>query len=218
MSRLAKIVICMSFCVALTRPAYAGHLHCDQKAYSVSPPVTASGVYPVTGSPNSLFTLDFQVPAAPASSIPDCGYEISDLTFISITLTMSTTNAAGFGFNVFVGTPHPSGFVNTKKSFGVSNFAGTGTGTWIQTLNPHEFGDFEFTAPQTIRIAWESGGADTLIASGTGTISGSHYYTTPEPATALLVLSGLLMAMKPLFGRQRRNSEQARSPETLLRH
>lgn len=177
-------------------PASAAHMHCDTQPWTVTTPLTGT-------TPGGNFFVDFGVPAPPASSVGGCSYEISDLTFVQMSLTV--TFSPSITSNIWIGfpaiNPNPDFPTTGNLLFNVTQFGGSGTGTWIQALTPHDPGpgQLEFSAPQTIRVLWET--SSVSLINGSAIASGTHYYVVPEPTTVMLTFAPLLLAVARAFKR-----------------
>jgi hypothetical protein len=204
------------------------HPHCDVKQWgpeSSSSTRAQWNIDPVDGldyhaGQNASAFNDFQFDPSlteepPASAIPDCKYEISDITEIKIKFTLDpgdnmvwksiTLSGGGTGttINVALTPTVPAGFA----------FAGGTENNY--SFEPHLGGNAMIDGPIELRlpngpifVTLEGDNNNFTIRTASVSMSGNHYYRkVPEPSTMQLFLITLgatsvfarrLLASKPL--------------------
>lgn len=205
----------------LPQLAFSGpiHSHCDIKTWALttpSPTNPPSTIFPVDYRPGgtdqflSLFTFNPVLNIVPPpSSIPDCFYEISDITRISITFTFEGTMTwqrlcIGGIVCLRPGDPAFDPRLPIDDILIVTPLTFTSGVTRNFRFEPHLGIDpIELRLPRsggspagTFPISFGIDNNAFSITSATISLSGSHYYI-PEPGTLLLVLAavtGLLHA------------------------
>jgi hypothetical protein len=185
--RWAALILALST-VSLTTAATIGHDHCHITIWSAASTTTIPGL-PAQLVQGDNLVIGFTIPPPPPAPDPDCFYEISDLTFITISLTpaMNLTFQSG----VVLG---PGGLSGPLAPGGLTFTGGSA--------------DFEFPPHQEAGalegMVGAGGSALTIGLIGIGQainvtavsaeISGHHYYVTviPEPSTLVLLFAGAL--------------------------
>jgi PEP-CTERM motif len=207
------LLIALILPIALLSPpqVMANHVHCLVNPYStssttgVNPPTPVN--YPSIGV--NFFEVGFVIPAPPPSGTPNCLYEISDATQISVTYTLTSTSPGGMSWTTTQVFPYGSGTSNTLSFTGPTNLGGTGSGTLVLDIPPHQSpGAMEFQAPTTLYVELLNpilAGQSFTITGVSGTVTGHHYYLTPEPSTLLMLGSGFLGICGSIRRRQRRS-------------
>jgi hypothetical protein len=170
----------------------AAHVHCAVIPWSAPVIGTLPTVptdYGGTDAGLTFFRVFISVPAPPIQG-PGCGYEISDVTSISVTLTLTGGPITWDHFELSA-----QAAPNNVTFPGGGAFGGTGTGTIIETLPPHQSpGAYEFTASTTLSFTFFAASAipaGITITGASGTASGSHYFV-PEPGSFALIAVPLL--------------------------
>jgi hypothetical protein len=171
--------------------AGAQHTHCEVRPWgpidlnptpSQSFPIQFGGMNP----PVNLMFSNFNIPLPrPMSSMPDCTYELSDITFIKITLTLSGGQLSFSSFSAGATSPTNAGpYLFTPQ-----------TSMITMTFNPHDAGAMGNTLtvnfPNPTISAGLSGGSSATLGGGeilgaTLTLSGNHYFV-PEPGSCVLL-------------------------------
>jgi hypothetical protein len=184
---LLALPAAVTLAVLLPSTLAAQHPHCRTVPYSVGNlsqiPRTFPHDYPRLPLTDPLIFL-FNLPAPPPGS-PTCRYEISDITVI--TMSFTTVGQAEFrGNRIGDNVPGPNAPLPHTGLIG----GGTGSGTVIFTLPPHQMpGAFELPLPHPpdFPVGLTSFG-EFRITAASATIDGTHYFRpVPEPTTAALV-------------------------------
>lgn len=196
--------ICLSGLIGILQgpaAAQAAHTHCleldwSTTATATNPPVPAD--YRPGGNSANLgfFAFVFQLPAAPPSGDPDCIYEISDIT--EITLSFTVQNGPMVWQTLRVGLDPTDPKDPGRDINGPFNLAGIGFGTLIQTFPAHDApGAYELDLskkfvnfPVSLRMRVPPNDAF-VITAASGEIKGHHYYVVPEPSTILMGAMGV---------------------------
>jgi hypothetical protein len=185
-----------------TAPVLArGHMHCEIRPW---------GPIELTPTPNMPFPVEFlhtnttlsfnniviPLPAPAPSSIPNCMYEISDITMIRVTLVLGSGSEIEFSS---FSTTFPAPLSPTNPGPYLFNEQ---VNTKVFTFRSHDTQGsqaLELTFPSPTLSFSMVGQATTLGASrvigATIQISGNHYFV-PEPAGATLIAAGILCAAR----------------------
>lgn len=189
-SRLSSSALLLTVLAAtVTRAAtitQQGHDHCHITLWSAA---ATSSIPPLPAQLDrgDNFVIGFTISAPPPAPLPDCSYEISDLTFITISFTpaIDLTFASG----VVLGPGGMSGLLAP----GQLTFTG---GTADFEFPPHqEAGALEGVVASkgsSLTIGLIGIGQAANLTSVFAGLSGHHYYIVPEPVTSKLLLSGAL--------------------------
>lgn len=183
------------------------HEHCERRPWGpITLTPTPSAAYPIpfpTPSGAAInFALDnFRIPEPlPAPSMmPNCQYETSDITYISVTMVLSAGSAVTFGSVI--------GASATTLNIAPSNAAPyrftPATPTIVFTFSPHELSEsgvlhVAFPNP-AVSLSFGNG---TSPAGQTGTIEGitielrGNHYFVPAPGAAALLFMGAAVAAR----------------------
>ena len=201
----AVLIVASGLCAS----AHAIHMHCEVRPWSVELTPTPNTPYPIlftsTPTPLTFMNVLIPLPAPGASTMPNCMYELSDLTMIRITLQLSAGDQLRF---TSFSTSLAQGMPVAPTNPGPYLFT-TQTATKVFTFPPHETGTPMspelipmFPGP-VVNITLAGG---TALGSGptppnlellgaTVEISGNHYFL-PEPGSVTLLLCSGMLALR----------------------
>ena len=210
-TKLSSLVVAFLLPLLLPANSFAQtvHNHCDQKTWlsglgQTDTPITIPGGPP---RPNSIDWV-VSTPSPPNSSVPNCNYEISDVTRAFVTLDFT---GGGFGFKKARIIVHLQGVGTVVE--GPFNFT-SGVPLTIQFPQHQNPQAFEFYAPKMLVLALEdvTNTTDITINSTTARIGGNHYYVVPEPLTILgtgVVLGAIPVLKKEYAKRNKKKDKDA---------
>jgi hypothetical protein len=167
----------------------AAHGHCDvipypATAFMTNPPRPAA--YQASGG-LTAFQFVFALPAPPASTQPNCVYEISDVQVLTMAFTFTGDQMVWAGPN----RAGPAAGVN--RDFRALTCT---AGACIETITfrPHQqFAAFEMVLPApAFPVTLFDPESDFTITAAVASIAGNHYYV-PEPGTVWLLGTAILV-------------------------
>lgn len=209
-----------------TAPARAAHTHCDRIIYSTNQTGSNPDFFPADYRPGGnaelldFFQFLFEPPAPPPlSQVPDCIYELSDIT--SITINFVFTGTMIWDDRVNIGKDAPNQVIYPISPGSLTFTSGEPT---VLVLDPHQTdttrpGPFEDIFPypggpisKILPVTLRGGNNGFEITSASARIIGSHYYLPHVPGP--LPLFGVGAAFG--FSRRLRKRIKTRtSPEVM---